>query len=112
MRLICQVLILLVREFQCLRSLSIHGSSGVEDNSFQEGEDDEDIPSNTTSLSSDELNNTFQGPITRNRAKKIHDQVNVNLSYLSYYDFDVLPTSFALIELRCIRVEGEGTRAT
>jgi hypothetical protein len=66
---------------------------------------DEDIPSNTTSHSSDHLNNTYQGPITRSRAKQIHDQVNANLSYLSHYDLNVLPTSFSLIELRCIRVE-------
>ncbi|WVZ63410.1 hypothetical protein U9M48_013044 [Paspalum notatum var. saurae] len=77
---------------------------------FQEGEDDEDIPSNITVHSSDQLNNTYQGPITRNRAKQIRDQVNANLSYLSHYDLDVLPTSFSLIKLRCIGV-GEGEDA-
>ena len=40
--------------------------------------------------------------------------MNANLSFLSHYDLDVLPTSFSLIELRCIGVgEGEdGVRAT
>jgi hypothetical protein len=39
--------------------------------------------------------------------------VNANLSYLSHYDLDVLPTSFSL-ELRCVGFEEgkEETRAT
>ena len=76
---------------------------------FQEGEDDEDIPSNTTDHSSDQLNKTYQGPITRNRAKQIHAQMNANLSYLSHNDLNVLPTSSSLIELRCIGVEERNT---
>ena len=48
-----------------------------------------------------------------NHAKKIHDQVNANLSYMTNYsELAILPTSFCLIELRHIGVEEEGVQAT
>jgi hypothetical protein len=63
---------------------------------FQEGEDDEDIPAiNTTP--------TTNGPITRNRAKQIRDQVNANLSLSYILDLDemaMLSSTLLLAEFR------------
>ena len=61
---------------------------------FQEGEDDEDIPTKNTTP-------TIDGPITRSRAKLICDQVNANLS-LSYKldEMVVLSSPLLLVELR------------
>lgn len=63
---------------------------------FQEGEDDEDIPAIDTTP-------TTNGPITRSRAKLISDQVNANLS-LSHNldDTAMLSSPLLLVELRHI----------
>jgi hypothetical protein len=65
-------------------------------NPFQEGEDDEDIPTINTS-------STINGPITRSRAKQIHDQVNANLSLPYNLDLDemaMLSSTLLLVEFR------------
>jgi hypothetical protein len=65
-------------------------------NPFQEGEDDEDIPTiNTTS--------TTNGPIIRSRAKQIRDQVNANLNLSYNLDLDemaMLSSTLLLVEFR------------
>ena len=75
---------------------------------FQEGEDDEDITHMATTLPTDSntssvmQENTYQGPITRSHVKQIQNQVNANLSLLSYYiDMAVLPISSTLIVRKC-----------
>jgi hypothetical protein len=63
-------------------------------NPFQEGEDDEDIPAIDTTP-------TTNGPITRSRAKLIHDQVNANLSLSHNFDDMATPSyPLLLVELR------------
>jgi hypothetical protein len=63
---------------------------------FQEGKDDEDIPTiNTTP--------TNNGPITRSRAKQISDQVNANLSYsytLNLDDSAMLSSTLLLVKFK------------
>lgn len=48
----------------------------------------------------------FQGPITRNRAKQIQNQVNANLSIISNInDAAIFPISSSFTVLRCIEEE-------
>ena len=55
--------------------------------------------SNTSSVMQ---KNIYQGSITRTQVIQIQNQVNANLSLLSYYiDMPVLPISSTLIVLRC-----------
>ena len=73
---------------------------------------DEDITPMATTLPTDGnassvmQENTYQGPITRSHVKQIQNQVNANLSLLSYYiNMEVLSISSTLIVLRCTENE-------
>jgi hypothetical protein len=72
---------------------------------FQEGKDDEDIPtvhgSSSISHPPSNIKDTNQGPLTRSRAKKLQEQVN---SFLTNYNFntsknDILPKCSILMLL-------------
>ena len=46
--------------------------------------------------------NTHQGPITKSHVQQFQNQMNANLSLLSYYiDMAVVPISSTLIVFRC-----------
>ena len=75
---------------------------------FQEGEDDEDIPTMHASSSPKDTN---QGPLTRSRAKKLQEQVN---SFITNCNFNtsenvILPKCPILMMLRFTHEDVEGT---
>jgi hypothetical protein len=72
------------------------GQLDTRTNPFQEREDDEDIPTINTTL-------TTNGPITRSRGKQIRDQVNADLSLSYNLDLDemaMLSSTLLLFEFR------------
>jgi hypothetical protein len=71
---------------------------------FQEREDDADIPSNRVVTQVDEHNtpiNINQGPITRSRAKKLHQEVNSFLAKINFIISEnvILPKCSTLVYL-------------
>ena len=73
---------------------------------FQEGEDDEDIPTvdDTSNVknSPSNIKDTNQGPLTRCRAKKLQEQVNsflTNCAFITSKDV-ILPKCSTLVVLR------------
>jgi hypothetical protein len=75
---------------------------------FQEGEDDEEIP---TMHAISSLKDTNQGPLTRSRTKKLQEQVK---SFLAEINFDIfknviLPKFYILMLLRFTHEDVKGT---
>ena len=78
---------------------------------FQEGKDDEDIPTvhdiSNVKNSPSNIKNTNQGPLTRCRAKKLQEQVNSFLTYCAFITSKdvILPKCSTLVVLRCTHEE-------
>ena len=78
---------------------------------FQEGEDDEDIPTvhdtSNVNNSSSNIKDTNQGPLTRHRAMKLQEQVNsflTDCAFMTSKDV-ILPKCSTLVVLRCTHEE-------
>ena len=78
---------------------------------FQEGEDDEDIPTehDTSNVknSPSNIKDANQGPLTRRRAKKLQEQVNLFLTDCAFMTSKdvILPKYSTLVVLRCTHEE-------
>jgi hypothetical protein len=81
--------------------------------SFQEEEDDVDIPRVTQDQESDTQAPTLQGPITRSHAKELQQKVNSFRAKLNFkiYENVILPKSCNLVILRNVHEE-DGTTKT
>ena len=78
---------------------------------FQEGEDDEDIPTvhDTSNVknSPSNIKDTNQGPLTRRRDKKLQEQMNsflTDCAFMTSKDV-ILPKCSTLVVLRCTHEE-------